>query len=76
MIPVDLSKSDFIHKLAGAKRGQWIMYHLGYLYEDRTKNRKLNALAHAVYDEGQLGKCALVQRRLGPGRYEYYAVKL
>jgi hypothetical protein len=51
------------------------MYHVGYLYEERTKNRRLNALAHSVYAKYLEGKVCLVQRRLGDKSYEYYAVK-
>ena len=73
---VDLSKLDFLHRLNSGRRNQWFMYHVGFLYEDRPKSKRLNALAHTVYAEYKAGHCTLVQRRLGPGKYEYYAVKL
>jgi hypothetical protein len=70
------TKSTFLYKLAVIPRGQSIMYHAGYLYEDRTKQPRLHELAAAVYDEYRAGNCALVQRRHGNKRYDYYAVKL
>jgi hypothetical protein len=75
MTIVGLSQSSFSHNLDNAKPGQWLMYHVGYLYEERTKNRRLNALAHSVYAKYLEGKVCLVQRRLGDKSYEYYAVK-
>jgi hypothetical protein len=38
------------------------------------KNRKLATLATEIYSQYELGKLCLVQRRLGPAQYEYYAV--
>jgi hypothetical protein len=72
---VELSHSSFSRNLEAAKPGQWLMYHIGYLYEDRTKNRRLNSLASVAYKSYQDGKACLVQRRLGDKSYEYYAVK-
>lgn len=72
---VELSRSSLLQRLEAAPRGHWIIYHRGFLYEDRTKNRRLNALATEVWAQYELGKVCLVQRRLGDGQYEYYAVK-
>lgn len=71
---MDFSRNAWLTRLAQAKRGQWIMYHVGYLYTDRTKNKKLAALANEVYARYLAGDVLPVQRRLGLGQYEYFAV--
>ncbi len=72
---VELSRAALLQRIEMADRGQWIMYHVGYLYEDRTKNRRLNAMAHEARAQYELGHVCLVQRRLGPNMAEYYAVR-
>lgn len=72
---VDLSRAELLRLLDGAPRGKRFLYHIGFLYNDRVNNRKLNLLAHAIYETYLDGTCCLVQRRLGPFQYEYYAVK-
>jgi hypothetical protein len=72
---VDMSRAAFLEALAQARPGAWIMYHVGDLFIDRSKDRKLNALAHSVYEKYEQGWLDPVRRRLGPHMYEYYAVK-
>lgn len=72
---VDLSRSSFLSRLESARRGTWIMYHVGFIYEERRKDRKLTSLANEAYSQYELGKVCLVQRKLGTAMYEYYAVK-
>lgn len=70
-----LSLSSTLQRLKLAPRGQWVIYHTGYLFMDRIQYTQLNSLAHAVYVKYVAGEVCLVQRRLGDMRYEYYAVK-
>jgi len=74
-VSVGLSRSTFLRKLAESNSGQWITYHVGFLFSDRTKNRRLNALANEIWAQYELGTVILVQGRLGDGMYEYFAVK-
>lgn len=64
-----------LHRVESAQRGQWILYHVGYLFTDRTKDRQLSTMALVLYNQYLDGEVCLVQRRLGDMRYEYYAVK-
>lgn len=70
----DLSRSTFLRRLEEASRGQWIVYHVGFLFSDRIKNRRLNALAHEAWSQYELGKVELKQRRVGD-KSEYIAEK-
>ncbi len=72
---VELSRASLLRQLEAAKRGQWLMYHCGFLMSDRTKNRRLNATAHEVWAQYLSDTVCLVQRRVGDRMYEYYAVK-
>jgi hypothetical protein len=72
---VELSRASFIQRLNQAKDGTWIMYHIGFLFEDRTKNRRLHALAATIWGEYEAGKVCLVQRRLDDKCCEYYVIK-
>lgn len=73
---VELSKSSLINRIEQSPPGQWIMYHVGFLYEDRTKNRRLNSVATEAWKQYESGRVTLVQRRLGDHIYEYHAVTL
>ncbi len=75
MMIQDVSRSTWLHRLGMAERGEWILYYTGFLYEDRTKNRRLNAMAHEVYSQYEQGHVTLIQRRLGDLSYQYYAIR-
>lgn len=75
LVTVEFSKSEFMSWLRSAKCGQSLIYHVGYLYTDRVKNKKLNALAHALYAEAVAGTVHLKQLRLAPLQYTYLAEK-
>jgi hypothetical protein len=71
-----VSKSELTQKLGRANSGECIIYHVGFLMNDRLRDRKLHNLAGAVwaaYAAGQIRE--LKQRKLGPMSYEYLAVK-
>jgi hypothetical protein len=72
---VELSRTSLLQRIEAAKRGQWIMYHVGFLFSDRTKGRRLNSTAGEAWAQYELGTVVLVQRRLGDMQYEYYVVK-
>ena len=72
---VELSKASLSHRIATAKRGQWIMYHVGFLFIDRTKDQKLNAVAGEAWAQHEAGVVELKQRKLRDMVYEYYAAK-
>lgn len=76
-----MSNREFNARLAAARRGDRIIYHIGDLATDRVlrdDHRKIHALANMVYDLAELGTLALVQRKVNAdkGVYEYIAVKL
>ena len=75
MTTVEISRTSLLQRIGQASRGQWIMYHVGWLMEDRTKNRRLHATASEVIVQFELGTVCPVQRRLGDQKYEYYVVK-
>ena len=72
--------------IQAARRGDWILYHTGYLWIDRTKSRQISEVALAVrkrsnsriWAKGEFGsgEVTMVARKLGEMQYEYYAVKL
>jgi hypothetical protein len=73
---VEVSKSVMSRRLDEAKHGQWLMYHVGFLMDDRTKNRNLHSIAKMLMTASEEKRAALVQRRLGFRMYEYYVVKV
>jgi hypothetical protein len=70
-----MTTAEFEAHLKTAPCGAWITYHLGHLWWDRDKDRELAALGDSVFKAYQSKAALLVQRRLGPGRFEYIAVK-
>jgi hypothetical protein len=72
----DINKSIMLRRLGAAKPGQWLLYHGGFLMDDRLQSRALQSLAKMIYSEYEAGRVTLVQRRLGFRYYEYFAVKL
>lgn len=75
-----LSRLDFIDQLAAARRGQGIVYHVGWLIPDRSHGldfMKVHGVALAAWDAYEKGICTLVQKTLTPGGlHDYIAVKL
>jgi hypothetical protein len=78
-----LSEEEFSLWLAVAEPGSIIQYHVGFLSLDvaETNNnlssaahRKLMAVANLAWCAGEARIVHLVQRRLGPDRFEYLAV--
>ena len=70
-----MTTAEFEAHLKAAPCGAWITYHLGHLWWERDKDRELAALGDRVFKAYQSKAAVLVQRRLGPGRFEYIAVK-
>jgi hypothetical protein len=70
-----MTVTEFEAHLKAAPYGAWITYHLGHLWWERDKDRELAALGDGVFKAYQSQAALLVQRRLGPGRFEYIAVK-
>ena len=70
-----MTTAEFEAHLKTAPCGAWITYHLGHLWWERDKDRELAALGDSVFKAYQSKAALLVQRRLGPGRFEYIAVK-
>lgn len=71
-----LVRTELQALLSSARRGDAIVYHTGFLLNDRQKGSQLEATADAAWAEHLAGRCTLVQRRLGPSSYEYIAIKL
>ncbi len=72
---VHITKASFRDTLREARPGAWITYHIGDLFIDRAGDRRLNALAHSIYEAYENGFVELVRRKHGPHMYEYFAVK-
>jgi len=76
-----MNASEFDKWLARAKRGQSVVYHEGYLYNDRgggnppqTADQRLaDTVGKAAMRASGHGLVALVQRRLGDLKYQYIA---
>lgn len=68
----------FLDRFDGAGRGDFVAYHVGDLAIDRGAGdrgravRACQAVAMGLFGDRE---AHLVQRRLGPHRYVYYAVK-
>lgn len=68
-----------------APRGEWCLYWTGFLWCDRElepltdaedrRRAAANALGALAWTHYRSGSVLLVQRRIGHGRYEYFAVK-
>ena len=52
-----------------------VVYYKGFLLLDRLKDREVDRFASFVWKARLRDMCYLVQRKLGPGVYEYLAVK-
>ena len=72
-----------------ASPGAWTVYHIGYLAKDRewfeqgewdvlprlVKDKMIHNVGHAAMGLYREGTVDLVQKRLGPKRWEYRIVK-
>jgi hypothetical protein len=66
--------------LVRAKPGERLRYHRGFLVCDRTTGfeqdrRRVVAVADAVLEAAAAGKVHLLQRRVGPCNFAYFAIK-
>ena len=85
---IDATRLSIKSAIDQAKPGTWILYHVGFLWNDRFKSKQLNDVAREVrkrsnskisaggYGKPGTGEVTMVQRRLGDMTYEYYCVKL
>jgi hypothetical protein len=86
-VDTDLWEPVRAHKfqawLRQAARGEWFEYHRGLLAPDRAAGvsrhpvpvqMALNELADLVFSAAATGRVCLVQRRVGPHTFAYYAV--
>ena len=48
-----------------------MIYHLGYLARDRLKDKKLDELAHHLWQAAQRGEIFLLQKKLRDEMYAY-----
>jgi hypothetical protein len=51
-------------------------YHVGFLAVEREHDRGLDGLAKLLLDQFERGKVYLVQKKLGPGKWEYWAIPM
>lgn len=82
-----MTAEQFDQLLVRAPKGFPLVYHIGNLMEDRLEELPLplvqhyphavalHKLAAAAWYRSERGQCYLVQKRLGPQRYEYRAIK-
>jgi len=56
--------------------GERITYHVGHLAFDKMGNPDIEAASRAAMEQFRSGLAALVQRRVGPEKWEYIAVGL
>ena len=82
-LPVVMTENDLCDRLADAKAGDVITYHVGMLAADRAPQtqtlspdrcRDLGAVADRVLRLAEAGWVHLVQRRLGTERFAYLLV--
>lgn len=73
-----LPKLDFVDRLAKARKGDTVVYHVGSLMGDRNQGSdflKVDTVASAAWEAHLKGKVRLHQRAVGvPGIHEYVAV--
>jgi hypothetical protein len=65
-------KLDIINWRNQAEIGDEIVYHTGYLANQRF--RDVDKIAADAWRLAERGRVCLVQKKLGDGRYEYIAV--
>ena len=51
-----------------------VLYHVGYLMNDRLTNKSAHNIAYRYWKKAQAGTVALVQKRRSYGVFEYWAV--
>lgn len=71
----EMTRSSFERILLAVSPGTSIMYHTGFLMMDRPKNERLDILAKAAWVAMKEGHVHLVQNKVGPALYQYFAVK-
>lgn len=75
---MNVTRSELQFRLATARSGEAITYFIGDLRFERFtrgKDSQIEALAQSAWEAHLAGKCTLAQRRLGPSKYEYIAIK-
>lgn len=70
-----LIRTDFQTRLATSFAGEKIVYFTGDLMFQRDKGSQLDATATAAWEAHLRGECVLVQRRVGPNKWDYIAVR-
>lgn len=75
-----MTVNEAYYWLYSAKHGDRVVYHRGALADDRdrgekTKRAELNFLADTFWEAARTRRVALMQKKLGIGRYEYIAVR-
>lgn len=58
--------------IAGLKPGEAVMYHRGFLIDDRERDAALAAVAKEFLNAAESWRGYLLQRRVGDGSYEYF----
>lgn len=71
-----MTAADFTDDVRNAKRGDRIVYHMGFLFADRQRHKAVHATGSAAWREYEAGNVALVQRRIDDKGCEYIAVVL
>lgn len=73
---------DATKEMLAMPAGSKLVYHTGFLAEDRGETGKktpaqtaVHKTANAFWEMHRNGAVALVQRRLEPGLYEYIAIR-
>jgi hypothetical protein len=74
-----MTEQDFKEWVATAAPGQRLCYHAGYLPRDKhwdlSRPSKIASVAAAALKAFHAGRVHLVQRRIGPGVFQYLAEK-
>ena len=68
------TEEDLRETFRKSVRGQKIHYHTGFMAIEAEADTKLAALRKIVSDWAAMGMVSLVQRKVAPYSYEYYAV--
>lgn len=76
MTPIEQAKvmDAFNANVKKLRRGAWFCYHTGYLARDRRTQQTQRTVAQFMYDAYEADRVILIQRKLGEGVYEYWAV--
>lgn len=69
-----MKEREFKAWLAKAQHGDVVVYHHGHIAHDTKKNLDLARVAERAWQGASKGFLQIVQRKIGPGMFDYLAI--